>query len=333
VTKSVPNGVLKMPKWMALQLIFGSCCFGQSVLSLSSASGQPGEPVTLNISFDTTYPGKAAALQWTLNSPSSEVASFNAVAGPAAASAQKSLYCANQTCLLAGINSNTLSTGVVAIVTLNLSPTASGNLVIELSNPVEALVNGSDGSITSTNGIVNVGAIAVAIKPSAGSLSAAQSLQLSATVAGTTNSNVTWTINPQVGALSSSGVYTAPALILTPQIVTVTATSAADPSAADSADVDLLPVALTVSPSTISLQPWQTTQFTAQVSNTSNSAVVWSISPALGSISDGKYSAPRRIRKPESVTVTATSVADSTKSASAVIKLVPFPLRGPPPRE
>jgi hypothetical protein len=255
------------------------------------------------------------------------------VAGPAAASAQKALYCANQTCLLTGINSNTLSTGVVAIVTLKLSPTATGNLVVELSNPVAALLDGSDGSITTTNGIVNVGAIAVAIKPAAAGLSAAQSLQLSATVAGTTNSNVTWTMNPQVGALSSIGAYTAPAIILTPQIVTVTATSAADPSASDSADIDLLPVALTVSPSTISLQPWQTTQFTANVINTSNSAVIWSLSPALGSISDGKYSAPRRIRKPESVTVTATSVADSTKSASAVIKLVPFPLRGPPPRE
>jgi hypothetical protein len=318
---------------LALGLVYGSSCFGQSVLSLSSASGEPGGPVTLDISLDTTYPGKLAALQWTLNSPSDDVESFNTVAGPAAASAQKALYCANQTCLLTGINSNTFSTGVVAIVTLKLSPTATGNLVVELSNPVAALLDGSDGSITTTNGIVNVGAIAVAIKPAAAGLSAAQSLQLSATVAGTTNSNVTWTINPQVGALSSSGLYTAPAFILNPQIVTVTATSAADPSASDSADIDLLPVALTVSPSTISLQPWQTTQFTANVSNTSNSAVIWSLSPALGSISDGKYSAPRRIRKPESVTVTATSVADSTKSASAVIKLVPFPLRGPPPRE
>ena len=257
-------------------------------------------------------------------------------AGPAAASAQKSLYCAGQTCLLAGINSNPLGNGVVAVVTLMLSPTAAGNLVIQLSNPVEALLDGSGGSITASNGIISVGMISLAITPTAADLDAAQSLQLSATVADTPNPNVIWTMNPQVGTLSSSGLYTAPSIIMSAQTVTVTATSVADPSASGSIDIYLLPVAVTLSPSTISLQPWQTTQFVANVVNTSNAEVIWSLTPALGSISKGKYSAPRRIRKPEQVTVTATSTADSTKSASVVITLVPFSLRGPrkfPPRE
>lgn len=315
---------------VALGLLCWSCCFGQSVLSLSSALGAPGETVTLNISLDTAYPGKSAGLQWTLDSPSGEVASFTAVAGPAAASAQKSLYCAGPTCLLAGINSNPLGNGVVAVVTLTLSPTATGNLVLQLSNPIEALLDGSGGSITASSGIVNVGAISVSVTPDAVNLYAAQSLQLSAAVAGTTNSNVTWTMNPQVGTLSNNGLYTAPNLVTSAQTVSVTATSAADPNASGSVDIYLLPVAVTLSPSTITLEPWQSTQFIANV------AVVWSLNPALGSISNGKYTAPRRVRKTESVTVTATSAADSTKSASAVITLVPFPLRGPrkfPPRE
>jgi len=306
----------------------GGCCFGQSILSLSSASGEPGGPVTLNISFETAYPGKSAGLQWTLNPPFGEVGSFNTIAGPAAVSAQKSLYCAAQTCLLAGINSNPLGNGVVAVVTLNLSPTAAGNLVVQLSNPVEALLDGSGGSITSTNGIVNVEATSVTVAPASASLFNGQSLELSATVAGAASSNVIWTMNPQVGTLSSSGLYTAPPTISINQTIVVTATSVADPTKSGSTDIYLLAVALTLSPTTISLQPWQTAQFIANVSNSSNGAVIWNLSPALGSISDGKYSAPRRIRKPESVTITATSVADSTKSASAVVNLVPFPLRG-----
>ena len=215
----------------------------------------------------------------------------------------------------------------MAIVTLNLSPTATGNLMVQLSNPVEALLDGSGGSITTTNGIVNVGAISVTVAPASANLYGAQSLSLSATVAGT-SSNVIWTINPQVGTLSSTGLYTAPSTISINQTIVVTATSVADPTKSGSADIHLLPVAVTLSPSTISLQPWQSTEFIANVTNASNSAVIWSLSPAFGDISNGKYSAPRRIRKPESVTVTATSVADSTKSASAIVTLVPFPLRG-----
>ncbi len=320
----------------ALGLISWSGCFAQSVLSISSVSGAPGERVTLNISLDTGYPGKSAGLQWTLDSPTGEVTSFTTVAGPAAASAQKALYCADQTCLLAGINSNPLGNGVVAVVTLTLSPNATGNLVIQLSNPVEALLDGSGGSISASSGIISVGTISLAITPTGANLYAGQSLQLSATVADTPNPNVIWTMNPKVGILSSSGLYTAPSIIMSAQTVTVTATSVADPSASFSIDIHLLPVAVTLSPSTISLQPWQTTQFVADVVNTSNAEVIWNLSPALGSISNGKYSAPRRYAKPESVTVTATSAADSTKSASAVITLVPFSLRGPrkfPPRK
>jgi hypothetical protein len=290
----------------------------------------------LNISLQTAYPGKSAGLQWTLESPTSDVASFSIAAGPAAASAQKSVYCSGQTCLLTGINANPLSNGVVAVVTLTLSPTATGNLVVQLSNPVEALLDGSGGSITTANGIISVEPISVSITPSAANLYVDQSLQLSATVAGTTNSNVAWTMNPQVGALSSIGFYTAPAIITSAQTVTVTATSVAYPSASRSIDINLLPVTVTLSPSTITLQPWQTTQFIANVNDPSNAAVIWSLNPALGSISNGTYSAPRRVRKPESVTVTATSAADRTKSASAVVTLVPFPLRGPrkfPPRK
>ncbi len=290
----------------------------------------------MNISLNTAYPGRSAALQWTLNSPAGDVASYSIAAGPAAASAEKSLQCVNQTCLLAGINTFALSSGVVATVTLTLAPNATGNLVVQLSNPVEALSDGTAGSILAANGIVNVEAISVAIAPASDNLYGAQTLQLSATLTGGTNSNVTWSMNPQVGTLSSTGFYTAPPTISTAQTVVVTATSVADPSKFASADLYLLPpVAVTLSPSTISLEPWQTKQFTVNVTNAPNGAVIWSLNPVLGAISDGKYTAPQRISTPQSLTVTATSAADPTKTATAIITLVPFPLRKPrefPPR-
>jgi hypothetical protein len=79
-----------------------------------------------------------------------------------------------------------------------------------------------------------------------------------------------------------------------------------------------------VSPGTVSLGEGGKQQFTATVSNTSNTAVTWSISPAAGSISaSGLYTAPANITSNQTVTVTATSVADGTLSDSATVQLVP----------
>jgi hypothetical protein len=212
---------------------------------------------------------------------------------------------------------------------LNLSSTATGNLIVQLSNPVEALLDGTGGFIMAANGIVNVVGLSVTVAPASASLYGAQSLQLSATVTGTSDSNVTWTINPQVGTLSSSGLYTAPPTISAPQTILVTATSVANPTESGSVDLYLLPpVAVTLSPSTITLEAWQKLQFNANVANASNGTVTWSLNPELGTISNGEYTAPRSVTKPQSVTVTATSVADPTQTASANITLVPFPLRG-----
>ena len=222
---------------------------------MSSASGAPGGQVTLNLTLNTAYPGTSQGLEWTLNSPSPEIASVTTTAGPAAVAAQKSLYCANQTCLLAGLNSSPLSDGVVATVTLTLSAAATGNLVVQVSNPVEALLDGTGGSITSANGIVSMEAISVTVTPTGASLHGAQSLQFSATVAGSMNPSVTWTMTPMIGALSSTGLYTAPQNISGNQTVILTATSVADPTKSASVTITLLPaVVVSVTPTAASLR-------------------------------------------------------------------------------
>ncbi len=79
---------------------------------------------------------------------------------------------------------------------------------------------------------------------------------------------------------------------LTQEVVEVTATSQADPSASGSASVTLQPsVAISASPANVVLYGGQSQQFTANVINTTNTSVTWSISPAsgAGSISSSGY--------------------------------------------
>jgi len=82
------------------------------------------------------------------------------------------------------------------------------------------------------------------------------------------------------------------------------------------------PVSVTINPTQTPLLASQTQQFVATVTNTTNTAVNWSINPAVGTISNsGLYTAPVSIASPQTITVTATSVASITHSASAVVWL------------
>ncbi len=82
------------------------------------------------------------------------------------------------------------------------------------------------------------------------------------------------------------------------------------------------PVSVTVTPASVSLVASQTQAFTATVANTTNTAVTWSLSAAVGSISSaGVYTAPATVTSARTVTVTATSVASPTVSAHATVQL------------
>ncbi len=83
---------------------------------------------------------------------------------------------------------------------------------------------------------------------------------------------------------------------------------------------------VTVLPSPVSLNPSQTEQFYAHLSLPSGTdrTVTWSIHPDLGSVDDtGLYTAPSAVDSEKRVVITATSVADPTKSGSADVVLLP----------
>src|SRR5436190_14475160 len=156
--------------------------------------------------------------------------------------------------------------------------------------------------------------VAVSITPTAASVAAGGIQQFTATVTGDSNTAVTWWAS--VGTVTSSGLYTAPS---TAGTYVVIARSVADTSASASATVDVsgptAAVSVSISPSSASLQTGGTQQFTATVSGTSNTAVTWSATGGTVS-SNGLYTAPATAG---TYSVTATSVADSTKSASATV--------------
>ncbi len=102
--------------------------------------------------------------------------------------------------------------------------------------------------------------VVVTITPMTAGVRAAASQQFMATVTGTSNSGVTWSINGVAGGTSSTGIinsagqYAAPQTLPSPSTVTVAATSLADSTAKATAAVTLLnptPILNNISPSTI----------------------------------------------------------------------------------
>jgi uncharacterized protein (DUF1800 family) len=86
--------------------------------------------------------------------------------------------------------------------------------------------------------------------------------------------------------------------------------------------------AVSVSPTTVSVRVGSPTTFTATVTNNTNTAVTWSVNgtangnSTVGTInSTGVYTPPTTLPSPPSVTITATSSADATRSASATVNL------------
>jgi hypothetical protein len=82
--------------------------------------------------------------------------------------------------------------------------------------------------------------VRISLSPLSAALTATQTKQFRATVGGAFNSAVRWTRSPNVGTISATGLYTAPAAIAAPVTVTVAATSLADPTKSAIAAVTLL---------------------------------------------------------------------------------------------
>jgi hypothetical protein len=106
------------------------------------------------------------------------------------------------------------------------------------------------------------GNVQVSVTPNSVNVRAASTQQFTASVTGTTNTAVTWSVNKVSGGnstngtISSSGNYTAPATLPNPNTVTIQAISSADSSASGSSNVTVLnptPILTSINPTSINV--------------------------------------------------------------------------------
>ena len=150
-------------------------------------------------------------------------------------------------------------------------------------------------------------------------------LVASVTGIGAFDPSVTWSIVSGGGSLSSnegaSIIYTAPIMTQDGNTI-IRATSKADTSKQAAINVKILPpvIAVTIDPTTVSLAQNQDQNFTATVTGSSNTGVTWVVNPASGTtLTPNGNTVTFRSSVAGNYSVTATSVADESKSASASV--------------
>lgn len=177
---------------------------------------------------------------------------------------------------------------------------------------------------TAGTATVTLAPVAVSVSPLNATLGGGQTRQFVATVTGSTNTTVNWSLQAgSLGSITPAGLYSAPSPIASSATATVIATSVADPAKSASAVINLVPISVSIVPTAAALTASRTQQFTSTVTGSTNQSVAWTTS-GPGSISTtGLYTAPASIPSGTSATVVATSAADASKSASAVVTLNP----------
>jgi hypothetical protein len=172
--------------------------------------------------------------------------------------------------------------------------------------------------LTGTAGATPSQQVYVYITPKTASVSSKLTQQFTGKVTGSDNQSVTWSATQ--GSISSTGLFTAPTVTVD-TTVDVTVTSVADPTKSATAVVTVSPpVSVSISPTTVTMNSSKQQPFVATVSNTQQTRVTWSVTQ--GTISGGMFTSPK-VTSTTTVRITATSVEDPTKSATAVATVMP----------
>ena len=207
--------------------------------------------------------------------------------------------------------------------------------------------------------------VAVVVSPPTATVATGQRMAFTASVANTSDTTVTWSVNgiangnASVGQVCVSGTnpcaapagpasgsidYLAPPAVPSSNPVSLVATSRADPSRTGMSAITISEasgtVGVTISP-TYAFVPASggsasTRQFFANVTGTGNTSVTWSVRSAVsgqgctgsacGSVNaSGLHTAPSVAPSPNAISVVATSSADPTKSASATVAVTSGP--------
>ncbi len=160
---------------------------------------------------------------------------------------------------------------------------------------------------------------------------AGQKQRFTAQPTGSGKPPIAWSIEPALGSIDGTGLYTAPSSIPVKQIVTVTAVNAADTTQIVRASVTLSPpIMVNVIPRIAILGPSETQIFGALVVNATWPDVVWNLPKGSQGMIDfyGHYTAPSSILSTQTVTIQAISAMDGKTVGSATVTLRPpaYPL-------
>ena len=217
------------------------------------------------------------------------------------------------------------------------SASAAGTLIFAVRQPGPGAVTGNAVGVPVAAGVVRV-----AVSPSTATVLLGASRSFAATVTGTTNTAVLWSVNgvnggsAASGRITAAGVYTAPAVVPTGGSVTVRATAVAQSTVFAQAVITVSapppPVVVAVSPVLATVALGASRTFAATVTGSTNTAVTWSVdgvnggSAATGRItSGGVYTGPTAMPASTALVIRATSVVNPERSAQATVTLVPPP--------
>lgn len=161
--------------------------------------------------------------------------------------------------LFAGVPVQTTFNSVTQVTATGIATQAQlGSMQVSVKNPDP----GSATSLGSFKVQVNKPALQVSVSPSNSTIRAMDSQQFTATIQGASNPAASWSVDGVVGGnatrgiITATGMYTAPSTLPSPNVVKVTATSAADPSVSATVSATLnnpIPVVSSILPNTVSV--------------------------------------------------------------------------------
>ena len=142
---------------LLLLLVEVAACCGQATLSLSSGSAATNGNVALNLTLTSPPGGEPAGLQWALTYAASDIVSLTAAGGPSATGADKEIHCSggpgSHLCLLAGLNSKVMSNGVVAALSVTLTPGTS-TATIQVTQTLGVGISGAPINVNGVGGSI-----------------------------------------------------------------------------------------------------------------------------------------------------------------------------------
>jgi hypothetical protein len=211
-------------------------------------------------------------------------------------------------------------------------------------------------SISNTASVTLTTTASISLSPLSATRAVSHRQMFTANISGSANTNVTWQIGGIAGGNTSVGQicvvgsspcaivttapagsveYLAPASVPSPNPVTLSVVSQANPSQTASAQITVLAhIVVSVSPPSAALPPEASQSFMASVFGTDNQSVTWNVtgaacsgvgSPCGGITSAGVFTAPISAPSPNSISIVATSSEDTSRTGSASVTIATTP--------